>query len=80
MSPFQGGNIKEAKQLDSAKKKGKGKRQSVAASENDDEEEMDTENMDWWSKYHASMETMIRVRNLFHINNISSISYNICYL
>ena len=53
--------MKEAKQLDNAKKKSKVKRQSMAGSDNGEDEEMDTDNMDWWSKYHASMETMIRV-------------------
>jgi hypothetical protein len=27
----------------------------------EDDEEMDLESMDWWSKYFASVETLIRV-------------------
>lgn len=31
----------------------------------DDEDEMDMDSMDWWSKYFASVETLIRVGVVF---------------
>ena len=47
---------KEQKQAENKKKKKKGGDNGDA--EGDD---LDIENLDWWSKYHASVETMIRV-------------------
>ena len=41
-----------------AKKKKKKKGQT------EDDDEMDLESLDWWSKYFASVETMIRVSKL----------------
>lgn len=40
----------------------------------EDEEEMDLESMDWWSKYFASVETLIRVslvvmKTVYYLND-----------
>ena len=58
MNDFQGGEkSKDQKTLENKKKRKK-------ESQNADDttaDDMDLDCMDWWSKYHASMETMIRV-------------------
>lgn len=46
-------NVKLKKTEENARRK---KKDSL-----DDEDEMDLDSMDWWSKYFASVETLIRV-------------------
>jgi len=43
----------------------KKRKKSLSAGNGVDEEENDPESLDWWTKYHASVETAIRV-SLFY--------------
>lgn len=41
-----------------------GKRKKKKKGQAEDDDEMDMESLDWWSKYFASVETMIKVKQL----------------
>ena len=62
---LQGGESKkDQKSSETRKKKKKDSR-----GDPEEGEDMDLDNMDWWSKYHASMQTMIRV--CYHGNRVT---------
>lgn len=67
-TPFQQGEkVKADKTAENRKKK------KYKDSLNGDEDEPDLENMDWWSKYHASVETMIQVTYCCLYHTLASI-------
>ena len=64
--------------LDMDKKGGEGKKGKKKDSSSD--EEPDPDAMDWWTKYHASIDTMVRVSPDFIMNFLLNQDLNICCL
>lgn len=63
---MQGGGVTK-KDIKTAENRKKKSRKDSMASE--PEEEPDTDSMDWWTKYHASMDTMMQVIHIVFLSN-----------
>ena len=63
----------EAPEKTKAEKKAEKKKKRRDSAASGEEDELDEQCLDWWSKYFASMETMIRVRHGMRLQRFFSI-------